>query len=86
VEMPIFDMIFRTPLPSPLMRFRVAFSGVTPVSMPLRTSSSQDSMARYGLTADAPYPMSSAMWCTSRTSPASTTMPTFMRVCRRMRW
>ncbi len=26
------------------------------------------------------------MWCTSRTSPASTTMPTFMRVCLRMRW
>ncbi len=52
--MPILDMIFSTPLPRPLMRFRVAFSGVTPVSMPLRTRSSQDSIARYGLTAEAP--------------------------------
>ena len=30
--MPIFDMIFSTPLPSALIRLRTAFSGVTPVS------------------------------------------------------
>ena len=29
-EMPIFDMIFSTPLPSALMRFLTAFSGVMP--------------------------------------------------------
>ena len=38
--------------------------------------SSIDSNARYGLIAPAPYPMSSAMWCTSRASPDSTTRPT----------
>ena len=54
VEMPILDMIFRTPLPSALMTFLTAFSGLTPVIMPLRTSSSQVSIARYGLIAEAP--------------------------------
>ena len=29
MEMPIFDMTLRTPLPSALMRLRMAFSGVT---------------------------------------------------------
>ncbi len=53
-EMPILDMILSTPLPSALMRFLTAFSGVTPVSMPLSTSCSAVSMARYGLMADAP--------------------------------
>ena len=32
--MPILDMIFSTPLPSALIRFLTAFSGVTPVIMP----------------------------------------------------
>jgi hypothetical protein len=86
VEMPIFDMIFSTPLPSAVMTLRTASSGVTPASTPERTRSSQVSIARYGLTADAPYPTRSATWCTSRTSPASTTRPTFMRVSDRMRW
>ena len=36
VEMPIFDMIFSTPLPSALIRFLTAFSGVIPVIMPLQ--------------------------------------------------
>ena len=61
-EMPIFDMILSTPLPSALMRFLTAFSGVMPVIMPLRTRSSTDSIARYGLIADAPYPISRATW------------------------
>ena len=52
--MPILDMIFSTPLPSALMRFLTAFSGVMPVSMPLSTSCSAVSMARYGLIAEAP--------------------------------
>ena len=52
--MPIFDMILSTPLPSALITFLTAFSGVTPVIMPLRTSSSQVSIARYGLIAEAP--------------------------------
>ena len=30
--------------------------------------------------------MSSATWCTSRTSPASTSSPTWVRVFSRMRW
>ena len=59
-EMPIFDMIFSTPLPSALIRFLTAFSGVMPVTRPLRTSCSAVSIARYGLIADAPYPISSA--------------------------
>ena len=46
VEMPIFDMTLRTPLPSALMRFLTAFSEVTPVIAPERTMSSTDSMAR----------------------------------------
>ena len=54
VEMPIFDMIFSTPLPSALITLCTASSGVTPVMTPARTRSSQVSMARYGLTADAP--------------------------------
>ena len=43
--------------------------------MSSRIRSSTDSNARYGLIAPAPYPMSSAMWCTSRASPASTIKP-----------
>jgi len=52
--MPILDMIFWTPLPSALIRFATACSAVTPETSPVRTSSSADSMARYGLTAEAP--------------------------------
>ena len=48
--------------------------------------SSTVSIARYGLTAAAPYPMSSATWWTSRTSPASMTSPTWVRVFSRTRW
>ena len=43
-------------------------------------------MARYGFTAAAPYPISSATWWTSRTSPASTIRPTWVRVFSRTRW
>ena len=75
METPILDMTLSTPLPSALTRLRMAFSGVSPVMTPRRTRSSTLSMARYGLTAAAPYPMSSATWCTSRTSPASTSKP-----------
>lgn len=70
--MPIFDMIFSTPLPSALMTFLTACSGVIPGIMPARTRFSQVSIARYGLIAEAPYPMRVATWWTSRTSPAST--------------
>ncbi len=52
--MPILDMIFSTPLPSALIRFLTACSGVIPVIIPLRTRSSAVSIARYGLIADAP--------------------------------
>ena len=48
--------------------------------------SSMESSARYGLTAAAPNPMSSAMWCTSRASPVSITRPTRVRVFSRTRW
>ena len=48
--------------------------------------SSIESSARYGLTAAAPYPMRSAIWCTSRASPVSITRPTFVRVFSRTRW
>ena len=34
VEMPIFDITFRTPLPSDLIKFATAFSGVIPVITP----------------------------------------------------
>ena len=45
-----------------------------------------ESRARYGLTAAAPKPMSSAMWWTSRASPVSITRPTLVRVFSRTRW
>ena len=48
--------------------------------------SSMESRARYGLTAAAPKPMSSAMWWTSRASPVSITRPTLVRVFSRTRW
>ena len=38
------------------------------------------------MTAAAPYPISSATWWTSRTSPASTSSPTWVRVFSRTRW
>jgi len=44
--MPIFDITFRTPLPSALMRLATAFSDATPVMMPERMRSSTDSIAR----------------------------------------
>ncbi|OPZ51967.1 MAG: hypothetical protein BWY91_02511 [bacterium ADurb.BinA028] len=68
------------------MRLATAFSGVIPVSAPLRTMSSTDSIARYGLTAAAPKPMSRATWWTSRTSPASMSRPTWVRVFSRSKW
>jgi len=54
VEIPIFDITLRTPLPKLLMRLATAFSGVMPVMTPCRTKSSALSIARYGLTAPAP--------------------------------
>jgi len=47
-------MILSTPLPRALMRLWTASSGVSPVSIPDRTRSSQVSIARYGFTAEAP--------------------------------
>ena len=52
--MPIFDMILSTPLPSALITFFTACSGVIPEIIPDRTSPSQVSIARYGLIAEAP--------------------------------
>ncbi|CAM5722263.1 hypothetical protein STENM223S_03440 [Streptomyces tendae] len=65
----------------------MACSGSAPGGkVPARTRSSTDSIARYGLTAAAPKPMSRATWWTSRTSPASTSRPTSVRCLVRMRW
>ena len=86
VEIPIFDITFRTPLPSDLIKLATAFSGVIPVITPWRTKSSADSIARYGLIAAAPNPTNSATWCTSRTSPDSTIKPTLVRVFSRIKW
>ena len=86
VLMPILDMTLRTPLPKDLIKLRTAFSGVIPVITPCRTKSSAVSIAKYGLTAAAPYPIRSATWCTSRTSPASTTSPTLVLVFSRIKW
>ncbi len=86
VEMPILLITLRTPLPSAFTRLRTAFSGAMSVMMPRRTRSSTDSIARYGLTAAAPYPMSRATWWTSRTSPASTMSPAMVRSFWRTRW
>ena len=84
--MPILDMIFSTPLPRPLIRFCTAWASVTPGRWPLRTSSSQLSIARYGFTAEAPNPMSTATWWTSRTSPASTSSEILVRLALLSRW
>ena len=46
VEIPIFDITFRTPLPKLLIRFATAFSGVIPVITPCSTRSSALSIAR----------------------------------------
>ena len=86
VEMPIFDMIFSTPLVLPLTKLRTALCLVMPVITPWSIRSSIVSKARYGLMAAAPKPRSSAMWCTSRASPHSTMRPTWVRVFSRIRW
>ncbi len=52
--MPILDMTLSTPLPSALIRLRIAFSGVRSPSAPAAARSSTLSIARYGLTAAAP--------------------------------
>ncbi|CFN69996.1 Uncharacterised protein [Bordetella pertussis] len=44
-----------------------------------------DSSARYGWMASAPYPPSSAKWCTSRAEPVSTTRPALVRRPARIR-
>ena len=44
--MPIFDMIFSTPLPSARLRFATASAGVMSLSTPRCTRSSTLSMAR----------------------------------------
>ncbi len=54
VEMPILDMIFRTPLTSAPTYWRTALRGSMPVIAPWLTRSSIVSNARYGLTAAAP--------------------------------
>ena len=85
--MPIFDITLSTPLPSARTRLRAAAAGSATVgSRPAVNSSSTVSIARYGLIAPAPYPISSAAWCTSRQSPVSTTRPTLVRSRSRTRW
>ena len=79
MDTPILDMIFSRPLPRALSRFASAFFSETFSMTPRRTRSRTDSMARYGLTAAAPYPISRATWWHSRTSPASTTRPARVR-------
>ena len=86
VDTPILDMIFSSPLPSALIRLAAACRVVIPSSAPLRTRSSTDSMARYGQTQEAPYPISRAMWWHSRASAASTIRPTLVRVRSLIRW
>ena len=86
VLIPILDITLRTPLPKDLIKLRTAFSGVIPVITPCRTKSSAVSIAKYGLTAAAPYPIKRATWCTSLTSPASITSPTLVRVFSRIKW
>ena len=86
VEMPILDIIFSTPLVQALMKLRSALGLLMPAMTPSSMRSWMVSNARYGLMAAAPYPMSSAMWCTSRASPHSTTRPTWVRVFSRIRW
>ena len=54
VEMPIFDMIFSTPLVLALTKFRTAWRLVMPVITPWSIMSSIVSKARYGLIAPAP--------------------------------
>ncbi len=62
MDTPILDMIFSRPLPRALSRLASAFFSVSfgSPATPRRTRSRTDSMARYGLTAAAPYPTSSA--------------------------
>ena len=86
MDTPILDMILSSPLPSALIRLAAALAADRFSSSPRRTMSCTDSSARYGLTAAAPYPMSSAMWWASRASPHSTTRPTLVRVRSRIRW
>ncbi len=86
MDTPIFDIVLRTPLPSPLIRFRAAWCGEMSPSTPRALRSSTVAIARYGFTALAPYPTSRAMWCTSRASPDSTMSPTWVRVFSRTRW
>ena len=84
--MPIFDMILSRPLLSADRTLATAAVSLTPRMRSARTRSSADSMSRYGLTAEAPKDTSVAAWWTSRTSPASTTMLTRVRVRSRTRW
>src|SRR3954467_15678049 len=53
---------------------------------PWRTWSAMVSNTRYGLIADAPYPISRQKWWASRGSPDSRTRPTRPRVPLRTRW
>ena len=84
--MPIFDMIFSRPLLSAVSTLDTAASALMPRIRSDFTRSSADSMSRYGLTAEAPKDTSVAAWWTSRTSPASTMMLTWVRLRSRTRW
>ena len=89
MEIPILDMIFRIPLSQAVMKFSRTRSEPRSVGIPNRweaARSSTASKATYGQTAAAPYPTSRAMWCTSRASPLSTTIPTWVRVFSLIRW
>src|ERR1035441_2419568 len=79
-------MILSRPLPSALIRLSAAFFAVMFSSTPRLTMSWTVSSARYGFTAAAPYPMSSAMWWHSRASPASTISPAWGRGRSLIRW
>ena len=86
MDTPILDMIFSRPLFRALIRLPAALSSATPSSTPRRAMFWTVSTARYGSTAEAPKPMSRAMWWHSRASPDSTIRPTRVRVFSRIRW
>ena len=85
--MPILLMTLSRPFFSGLDVLRARLAGVGIAGKHLVAAhAAMVSNARYGLTAPAPKPMSSARWATSRGSPVSTTRPTRTRLPSRIRW